>query len=174
MNLADEIAIWDKRSVWVLRDIYKRHHNNNSFVNKIIDMMQVEPLQNGSTWLLKYHLSNKLHVLSNEQITAVYKITPQLKNWQSRLHVLQIMALMPVPESCRMETEKFVLSSMSNDTKFVRAWAYDGYYQLVLQYPRYRREAETIFKNAIENDPAGSVQARLRQITKRGFPNAAD
>lgn len=173
MKLIDEIAIWDKRSVHIVRDIYKRYHNDKSFLTGIIDMMISEPLQNAATWLLKYHLSNKSNKLSETQINAVYKTTPHLKDWQSRLHILQIMALMPVPENRRKETEGFVRSSMTSDIKFVRAWSYDGFYQLALQYPQYRHEAEVIFKNAHENDPAGSVKSRLRNILKIGF-NAAD
>ena len=171
MALREEIADWDRRTVWVLRDVYKRFHRNLDFLDCIIALMNEEPLQNGATWLLKAHLANHPQILSDDQIDTIYKLLPCLNGWQSKLHVLQIMSHMPVPETRLKETEKFLREAMLSDVKFVRAWAFDGYHQLAMQYPQLRKDAESLFSHAIENDSASSVKSRLHHIIKAGFPN---
>ncbi len=57
---------------------------------------------------------------------------------------------------------------LEDDNKFVRAWAYNGFYELAKQYPEYRTEAGQLFEMALR-DEAASVKARVRNVMKQGF-----
>ena len=92
-----------------------------------------------------------------------------MNDWDGQLHILQIMSRLPIAASQQKEVENFLLKSITSNVKFVRAWAYDGFYQLACQHPEYRPQAEILFNDAIENDAAPSVIARVRNIWNQGF-----
>lgn len=62
----------------------------------------------------------------------------------------------------------FLRNCLISDNKFVRAWAYNGFYELALQYPAYKTEVKKFLDMAMK-DEAASVKARVRNILKRGF-----
>ena len=58
---------------------------------------------------------------------------------------------------------------LTDQNKFVRAWSYNGLYELATSFPSLRKEAERFFDMALA-DEAASVKARVRNIMKKGFP----
>jgi len=61
--------------------------------------------------------------------------------------------------------EIFLRVCLLDNNKFVRAWAYKGFYELAVQYPK---ETRQFFEMAMR-DEAPSVKSRIRNIMKKGF-----
>ena len=129
-------------------------------------------LLNGDTqipasWLLKYHLEQGER-LSIQALDEVYRALPLLTLWPARLHFLQSMAYLPVPDAHKLSTYVFVKTHLTDENKFVRAWSYHGYYYLARQFPEYRSEFNDCAEMAMM-DEAPSVLTRLRKLLKQGF-----
>ena len=62
----------------------------------------------------------------------------------------------------------FLRNCLVDNNKFVRAWAYNGFYELAVQYPEYEKETKQFFEMAMR-DEAPSVKSRIRNIMKKGF-----
>ncbi len=170
MTLKQEIGEWDKRSVHFIRGIYKTHSSDPEFFNQLIALMDDVPLQGGVTWLMKYHLNNSDCQPNAKQAHEIYENTFALNDWDGQLHILQIMSRLPIAENQQNAVAIFLRKSITSNVKFVRAWAYDGFYQLASQHPDYRPQVEALFSEAIENDSAPSVIARVKNIWSQGFP----
>jgi hypothetical protein len=75
---------------------------------------------------------------------------------------------MTLEPECRSELERFVRIKLSDPNKFVRAWAYKGFYELAKAFPEYQTEASQFFEMAMRDEPA-SVKTRVGKILKQGF-----
>jgi hypothetical protein len=67
----------------------------------------------------------------------------------------------------------FLRTCLADENKFVRAWAYNGFYLLSQQYPEYQQETEQFFAMAMR-DEAASVKARIRNILKKVNPSSSN
>lgn len=167
MSIRQDIAAWDRKSADYLGKVYARHANASMFVPEILGLMQEEALQVGTTWLLKRYLDEYGH-LPPDVVDDVYASLPTAGHWETKLHVLQSIPNLPIPSGHKSRVEAFLRACLGDEKKFVRAWAYGGFYELARQYPEYRPEAEKLLENALREEPA-SVKARIRRVTKRGF-----
>ena len=167
MSIRQEVAGWDGKSADDIRGIYDRYRHASSFVSEILSLAKQPPLQKGATWLLKRHLENT-GCLEPRAIKDVYQLLQKLEHWETKLHVLQCMPYMPIPRTHKKNVETFLRECLVNDTKFVRAWAYSGLYELAFQYPEYKEEAKQLFEMAMRDEPA-SVKSRIRKVMKEGF-----
>lgn len=118
----------------------------------------------GASWLVKHHLESNKSLSENER-TVVYQLLPALEEWQARLHVLQSIPLMPIPESCWQALEIFLRQSLNDPNKFVRAWTYNGLHELARFNDALREEVDAILEMGLRDEPA-SVKARIRNIKK--------
>ncbi|GJL62491.1 MAG: hypothetical protein NPIRA04_11450 [Nitrospirales bacterium] len=167
MNLKQEIAAWDGKSKDDIRDIYDRYCHASSFVSEVLRLTKQEPLQKGTTWLLKRHLE-KTGCLESSEVKEVYLLLLKLEHWESKLHILQSIPYLPIPRTHKKKVEIFLRECLANDEKFVRAWTYNGFYELAVQYPEYQEETKKLFEIDMR-DEAASVKARIRSIMKKGF-----
>lgn len=167
MTLEKEIVSWDGKSPSDIDAIYTRHSNDDSFVSKIIEFSRQVDLQKGATWLLKRHLEDGQKSEANE-VALLFNLLPKLEHWETKLHVLQCLPYMRIGKTEKNNVDEFLRKCLVDDNKFVRAWAYNGFYEISLQYPEYREETKQIFEMAMR-DEAPSVKARIRNIVKKGF-----
>ena len=117
--------------------------------------------------MLKRHLENN-HKLSESETTAIYQNLENLVHWESKLHVLQCLSYLLIPKPDKSGVETFLRNCLMEENKFVRAWAYNGFYELSVQYPEYAEETRQFFEMAMR-DEAPSVQSRIRNILKKDF-----
>ncbi|WP_286235611.1 hypothetical protein [Thalassotalea sediminis] len=61
---------------------------------------------------------------------------------------------------------KFLRQTLTDQNNFVRAWSYNGFYELSRQHSMYKDETEQYFEMAMR-DEAPSVKARIRNIMKK-------
>jgi len=98
----------------------------------------------------------------------VFKLLPQFGHWETKLHILQCIPFLQIAKTEKKEVEAFLRKCLVDNNKFVRAWAYNGFYEISVQYPEYRNETKQFFDMAMR-DEAPSVKARIRNIMKMGF-----
>ncbi|GLQ29850.1 hypothetical protein [Litoribrevibacter albus] len=160
---------WTDKASADLSELYAALSDQPDFENRLIESLNGdEDIHRVTTWLIKHHLEQK-HVFSDEQVACVFDQLGHLSNWEAKLHVLQLLPHVSVPERYKDPVEDFIRNCLSEINKFVRAWAYNGFYELACQYPELQPEAEILFEMASE-DEAASVKARVSNIQKQGFP----
>mgnify|MGYP000270933924 FL=1 len=156
---------WDGKSKADIQQVFKDFSNQGSFVKWILDAMSVLPLAPGATWLLKRYLETG-GTLNAKEVSQVYRCLlswPESDEWESRLHVFQSMEWLPINKSWAKKLAPFLTHHLTHPNKFLRAWAYHGYYHLARQHIEFR-EPWWQFKALAERDEAASVKARIRNL----------
>ena len=149
-----------------IKNIYDLHSQHSQFFTEIIKHANAPSLQKGSTWLIKRHLE-RINDVEDEISQTILELIPSLKEWESRLHVLQSLQYLKIPSKRKRTVELFAKSSIEDNNKFVRAWGYSGFYELARQYSTYQDEATSFMEMAMRDEPA-SVKARIRQVMSKG------
>ena len=164
-TLSEEIASWDGKSAAVLQSTYERHSADEGFVATILAHLSDVGYQRVATWLLKRHLEagNSLSVAASR---AVFGRLSVQQHWESKLHILQCLPYLDIPEDGIASLEQFLDACLGSERKFVRAWAYNGFNELALRFPRYQDEVDRMLVRAGETESA-SVRARIRNMRKR-------
>ena len=164
MTLLEEIASWDNKSAATLQSTYNRHGGKEDFLATIIEHIAVVEVQRAATWLLKRHLEtgNSLSPRSSREILDTLS---DQEHWESKLHILQCLPYLDIPEDKSADLERFLDSCLDSDNKFLRAWAYNGFNELSIRFPRYREEVNQMLVRALESE-AASARARIRNILK--------
>ncbi len=165
MTLSEEIASWDGKSAAALQSTYERHCAEEGFVATILGHFADVELQRAATWLLKKHLESG-NSLTAADGRAVFDMLSVQGHWECKLHVLQCLPYLEIPESESASLERFLDACLESDNKFVRAWAYNGFSELSLRFPRYRERVDGLLARAATSE-AASVRARIRNILKR-------
>ncbi len=167
MTIGQEIANWDGKSADIIKHIYQSYHKQPGFSDLIVRLINDVSYQKGATWLLKAYVESG-NQLKQEQIKAVFVLLHKLEHWETKLHILQCLPFMPVGNTERKKLEIFLRKSLADSNKFVRAWTYNGFYELAMQYPEYQEETKQFFE-MVMRDESASVKARIRNIMKKGF-----
>ena len=164
-TLSEEIASWDGKSAAALQSTYRRHCAEDDFVATILAHLSDVELQRAATWLLKKHLEVG-NSLTAAGCRAVFGTLSVQEHWESKLHFLQCLPYLSIPEDDSAGLEQFLDACLESERKFVRAWAYNGFNELSLRFPRYREKVDGMLARAGESESA-SVRARIRNIRKR-------
>lgn len=167
MELEQELLGWDGKSSDDIQAIYTHHNEDPAFVSKLIELCQQAVFQKGVTWLLKHHLEAG-QVLTEKETTALLNLLPSIEHWESKLHILQCLPYLKIASADKHKVEALLRECLTDQNKFVRAWAYNGFYEVSRQYPEYEHETKQLFEIAMR-DEAPSVKARIRNIIKKGF-----
>lgn len=167
MSLEYEIANWDGKSSDDINAIYNLHGEEKSFDANVIAFAQSSELQKGATWLIKRYLEEG-HKIEATISSVLFDLLPKLEHWQSKLHILQCLPYLKIGNNAKHNVYVFLQQCLIDDNKFVRAWAYNGFYVISLQYREYIQETKLFFDMAMR-DEAPSVKARIRNIVKKGF-----
>ena len=167
MSIKDEIAAWNEKSAEDIKAIYNTYSDQPDFSDTLIRLLEYVTYQKGASWLLKAQLEGGNH-LNNRQAANVCRLLAKLEHWETKLHLLQCLAHISVAKTQRKSVETFLRTTLADTNKFVRAWSYNGFYELALQHPEYQHEAQQLLDMAMR-DEAASVKARVRNILKKGF-----
>lgn len=167
MKLQQALLSWDGKSVSDIAAIYEGYSTNKNFTSYLIQLLTDGSSQKGASWLLKRFFESG-GSLSDGQISQVYSQLHCLEHWETKLHILQVISYMPVPELQKEQVEVFIRECLISDHKFVKAWAYSGFYELARQYPELQQEVMEFMQLALKDEPA-SVKARVRKLLVKGF-----
>ncbi|MDE0138271.1 MAG: hypothetical protein OXM57_07155 [bacterium] len=162
--LSEEIASWDGKSSAILQLTYQCHSDEDGFLATVLEHISDVALQRAATWLLKRHLEDG-NSLSVAACRAVFRGLSVQEHWEAKLHILQCLPYVDIPEDDIVGLEQFLDACLESERKFVRAWAYNGFNELALRFPRYREEVDAMLARAGESESA-SVRARIRNMRK--------
>ena len=167
MSLEQAIRAWDGKSADAIESLSLRYRDETGFAAMVVELSADPELETGATWLLKRYLESGGR-LSAPETAALFALAPGMQSWEAKLHLLQGLLYLRIEVADRDRLEAFLRSCLEDDNKFVRAWAYNGFYELARQYPNYRAETEELFEMAMR-DEAASVRARVRNVIKQGW-----
>ena len=167
MHIEQEIAAWDGKSAADIKALYDLYNAETNFADTIIALSFTQACEKGATWLLKAWLEAG-NTLEPSQIAKIYGSLDQLKHWEAKLHMLQSIPFMPIADTDANTVYSFLRLTLTHQNKFIRAWSYNGLYELSRHHPTYASETKQYFEMAMR-DEAPSVKARIRNIMKKGF-----
>jgi hypothetical protein len=167
MRLMAELEQWDGKSADVIGSIYRRACDSPGFEDELIRLLRRADCQSGASWCLKAWLEED-HSLDQAQGDAILDSLSCLNDWQSKLHVLQCLPYLKISAQTKSTVEHFLRQHLSAENKFVRAWCFNGWFELACAYPEYQQEVQQFFDMAMR-DEAASVKARIRKLQKKGF-----
>ena len=145
-----------------LENFYHRWEEDAELVQRCVAFVGKPNLEAAATWLLKHFLESRRD-LDESQQRLILSCLNRVESWQGRLHLLQMLNELLIPEDLQESVAKFCKQSTSDDNKFVRAWGYSGIVSLAKQWDRYVPLAIEAITNG-ENDEAPSARARIRRI----------
>ena len=161
------ICGWDGRSVAELESLYKKHSDSKGIRGELVRLVGRPDCQNAASWLIKRYCESG-RGFTDKQVASIYDSLQDLEGWVPKLHILQSVEYLSVPDSHFEQVLGFVRTSLGDRNKMVRAWAYNGFAIIARRTPEYRDEAMEILNYALENESA-AVQARVRNILKVGL-----
>ena len=167
MELWVAIKQWNGKSKEDIAEIYAEFSSREAFVDKLIDLLCSAECESGASWLLKAWCEQN-GKLSASQSHLIVRQLADIKSWQTKLHILQSFDFLTFEAADESAILAFVRQSLQETNKFVRAWAYDGYFRLAKQFPAYQSEVKDYLEMALIDEPA-SVKARVRNLLKTGF-----
>lgn len=160
--LHDYLAQWDGKSADYLADGMERFVDCNDLADRLLDACDVPELQAAATWLLRHHLEQGSDLTENQTARLIAQMA-QLVSWEARLHVLQTLPQLAIPDGLADPVQAFLVQGMTDKKTFVRAWSYGGALILARQHTRFIDWAEEACRRAQQTESA-SVKARLRQM----------
>lgn len=119
-----------------------------------------------ATWLLKRYQEAGAQ-FPEPVVVRLLELLSAVDPWKSRLHLLQMLPGLPIPDSCAAQLKKSLMGWMLHRNLFVRSWANSGLHRLASLYPKYRRQIVPLLDRA-KNEESASVRARLRQLPELG------
>jgi len=137
-----------------------------SFINQLVLLVADDDpkIQIRSTWLLK-RLAEEKTAFKSEQLIAMFDSVSALVHWEARLHICQMLQHITIPKGCETKLAWFLVRCVDEKNRYVRAWAYSGFYELAKQHPEYR-EYSMEQLNRADSEKSAAVKARVRSIRK--------
>ena len=162
-DLLSKLRLWDGVRVEYLKELYIANSSSIDFFEKLVTIcVNEQTLENAATWLIKHHYDNgrTLPEFLTERFLMGCKY---LENWEAKLHVLQIIPHVTLSKKSIIIIDEFVRECLADNNKFVRAWAYNGFYVLTKYIPELKKELELICQRAMETESA-AVKSRVIKI----------
>ncbi|MFG0314917.1 MAG: hypothetical protein ACF8LL_12145, partial [Phycisphaerales bacterium] len=123
-----------------------------------------------ATWLYKHAIDEGDLVAESidpNSIKAMCAALEALKSWPAQLHALQILTVVPIPESCTESIESVARSCMGSKKTFVRAWSYSALFAATRSDPSKHANTIELLESTLSDDSApASVKARIRNTLK--------
>ncbi|WP_300017025.1 hypothetical protein [uncultured Roseobacter sp.] len=154
---------WDGASATALRAIYQQHHTEPDFTPALVAACQAPDTESAATWLIKHQCEIGGAVLLPEMCATVYAMLPKFTHWAARLHILQCVDRLPIPQTVADTVLSFVTQEATSTQKLIRAWSLYAAAQLAVQHPRYQSDAQALLAAAADPAPTGAVAVRLRK-----------
>ena len=165
-DLSEKLSKWDRKHTDYLIEIYQKNQKNPEFLDTIIDVyVNRESLEHSSTWLIK-HFTDNGHKLNQTQTDKLLSRLKDLDYWESQLHILQIIPKVDLTLKNATLIESSINELMKSSKKFVKAAAYEAYYEIVNLMPELKNDFVIRCEHALETESA-SVRSKVNRILKR-------
>ncbi|MBT8258065.1 MAG: hypothetical protein KJO49_06305 [Bacteroidia bacterium] len=160
--LKSKIEAWDGIHMDHLKSIYIQFLNDPEFFNNITEWSSDINLQAASTWLIKHHYDSG-EELNETQIDRLIGISSELVQWEAQLHILQILPKIEFATEQLILIDDFARRCLKSENKFVRAWAYQGMFELYKYSVVDKEELRSLCEIAMETESA-SIKSKVRKI----------
>jgi len=166
MTIREQLRGFDGKHGDVIERILSEYRSPKSPINELVLLVadEEENIQIGATWLVK-RLAETGARFNKKQLIALFDLMPELDNWVTKLHLCQILQYVEIPDESKKKVAWFLEQNLMGKNKFVRAWSYNGFYELAKQHREYRDKAMEHLDRG-EAEQAASIKARLRNIKK--------
>ena len=165
-EISKKILEWDGKHIEPMSQLYQNYKEEQNFFPVLMDLfIENTEYQKAITWIIKHHLDQKKH-LNEEELTQLYLQCEHVVDKEAQLHLLQILPKIHLPEKTIPHVEQFVRKTLPSSHKFVRAWAYQGLFELYRYMPELEEEVLFLCEKAMMEESA-SVKARVRKILAR-------
>lgn len=165
-HLENLLFKWDKKHTDYLKSIYRANIHNPSFIQLLIDLYLTNtPSELPASWLIK-HYCDTGETLTQVQVEQILNNFDALTDWGSRLHILQIIPKIQLTEQLAEQIEPEIRKLLKSDNKFVKAAAYEAYFEIVRLFPEFSDEFKRICENALASESA-SVKVKIKRILKK-------
>jgi hypothetical protein len=165
MSIRQELEQFDGKHVGALEALLE-NRAPSSLVRSLVNLVgdSQEKIQVAVTWLLKRLAENDAR-FKTEHLIVLFSSLSELTHWLSKLHVCQMLQYVAIPEESAENVVWFLERNLMDENRFLRAWSYNGFYELARQHPKYVGYATEQLERG-ETEPAASVKARIRKIRK--------
>ncbi len=162
-TLIDKLKSWDGVHIEYLTKLYNTDKTNADFFESLVTIcVDEQDLQKTTTWLIKHHYDNG-QVLPKPLTEKLLTACKNVENWEAKLHLLQLLPHFELTEKTIIITEDFARKCLTDNNKFVRAWAYNGLYELTKYIPELKTELAFICQRAMETESA-SIKSKVKKI----------
>jgi hypothetical protein len=163
------LSKWDHKHTVFLKSFYQENISKDTFINDIIQIFLTNPkLEHATSWLLK-HYFDQGETVEQEQIGLLLKKIEELTYWGSQLHLLQILPKTPLTEKQAALIEPTIRKLLNSENKFVKAAAYEAYFEVVKVFPDLKHEFTLICKGALARESA-AVKVKIKRILREFNP----
>ncbi|SDR23254.1 hypothetical protein SAMN04515695_3617 [Pseudovibrio sp. Tun.PSC04-5.I4] len=163
MELREDLSTWSGKSNSAISEIYARHHEEPNYLARLVGLISQQDTERGASWLLKHHFDQGGGSLPTPIVYKVYSSLPTLGHWEAKLHILQCMEHLPIPEAHRDTVEQFLKTEMLAERTLVRAWSYYALALFTQRFPENLEESYDLLEQKVLVETAGSVRVRLRK-----------
>lgn len=169
-ELKKNLKHWDGKKIAFLQHLYSDAQNKGSFVKAVLEVYSTDlDLSRPTSWLLKHHLDAGA-ALNTSQVDVIVHQLALLNDWESQLHVLQIVAKTGLTQKQAEDSEPIIQKLLTSNVKFVKAAAFEAYFEVVKVIP----ELQQAFRCTCEKtllDASASVAVKIRRLLKK-LPSA--
>ena len=157
---------WDRKHTDFLINIYCKNLQSPCFISDIIEIYSTKiELEHSTSWIIKHHIDNGKD-LEQEQTEKMLRKIGELNYWESQLHLLQIIPKVSLTEKLVEFIEPKIRELLDSEKKFVKAAAYEAYFEVVNFYPDLKNEFRIICEEAINKESA-SVKVKIKRILNK-------
>lgn len=161
------IAGFDGRHVAVLENLASRLVPSDTVLRDLVAkcLSGDEAAQTAASWILR-RLLERGAAPPPGTLDRLIAGMGRTTGWETRLHLAQSFQYLAPSEAQALTAARTLVDWFGSEKSFLRAWACDALWRLGVRHSCLREEARRIASLA-ENDPAASVRARARNLTRR-------
>lgn len=148
-----------------LSNLYEKYSKEKGFIDTLFNTLaEKEETAQVVSWLLKRYTEDG-GKLTSTQVNQLTSFFASGRDWNSELMFLQTLPNIELAENNYEDVDKLVKRAINAENKFVKAWAYQGMYELVKLNPDLVGELEFYCEKALKTED-GAVAARVRKIKR--------
>lgn len=166
-EMISALSQYDGSNVSILSETQAQLRHSKTYWEDLIGLSgsSCEQISNGATWILKAELTGG-SVLQESLIENLIENLAKITSWQAVLHLCQTFDYIKITEKQASHIVDWAQKYHDHPRPFVRAWSLHVVFQIGQIFQAYSKEGLLALEKA-ENDKAGSVKARARQLRKQ-------
>ena len=79
-------------------------------------------------------------------------LLPNLKCWETKLHIPQSLPYMKIANSEKKKVEQLLRKCLIDENRFVKAWAYNRLYTTSMQHSKYGEETKQFLEVVMKDE----------------------